>query len=320
MPAMTEQDRLLLDTRRQFFSRCGLGVGRVALASMLSDGTLFGAKAANPLAPKPPHFPARVKSVIYLFMAGGPSQLEMFDYKPKLQEYDGKTAPESILKGKRFAFMDSFTKEPPKLLGSRREFKRYGKSGLYVSELLPNIGSVADDIALISGVSTDNFNHGPAKCFINTGSVRFGRPSIGAWATYGIGSVSEDLPGFVVQFGLNGSPAVTAKWAGSALQDDPASQSNVRGSVTFATAGPNTRTTQVFINLNDNRNLDAMGFTPFGTVVEGMNVVMELHSGYGEGAPTGNGPDQGRIRAEGNAYLERDFPQLDYIKKATIIQ
>jgi peptidyl-prolyl cis-trans isomerase A (cyclophilin A) len=128
------------------------------------------------------------------------------------------------------------------------------------------------------------------------------------------------LPGFVVQFGINGSPAITAKWAESALQDDPASQSNVRGSVTFATAGPNTRTTQVFINLNDNRNLDAMGFTPFGTVVEGMNVVMELYSGYGEGAPTGSGPDQGRIRAEGNAYLERDFPQLDYIKKATIVQ
>jgi hypothetical protein len=184
----------------------------------LSDGRLFSAKGANPLAPKPPHFAARVKSVIYLFMAGAPSQFELFDYKPKLQEFDGKTAPESILKGKRFAFMDSFTKEPPKLLGTRREFKRYGKSGLYFSELLPNIGSVADDIAMISGISTDNFNHGPAKCFINTGSTRFGRPSIGAWATYGIGSESEDLPGFVVlQSGPRGPRGGAALWGSGFL-------------------------------------------------------------------------------------------------------
>jgi hypothetical protein len=215
---MNEQDRLLQETRRHFFSRCGVGVGQVALASLLSDGRLFSAKGANPLAPKPPHFAARVKSVIYLFMAGAPSQFELFDYKPKLQEFDGKTAPESILKGKRFAFMDSFTKEPPKLLGTRREFKRYGKSGLYFSELLPNIGSVADDIAMISGISTDNFNHGPAKCFINTGSTRFGRPSIGAWATYGIGSESEDLPGFVVlQSGPRGPRGGAALWGSGFL-------------------------------------------------------------------------------------------------------
>src|SRR5437899_8428010 len=174
---MNLEDRILqFETRRQFFSRCGVGVGRIALASLLSD-TLLGAdtKPLNPTAPKPPHFPAKVKSVIYLFMAGGPSQFELFDYKPKLQEYNGKAAPESLLKGKRFAFMDTFAKEPPKLLGTRREFKRHGKSGLYFSDLLPNIGSVADDIAMVSGVATDNFNHGPAKCFINTGSTRFVR-------------------------------------------------------------------------------------------------------------------------------------------------
>src|SRR4051812_8889195 len=219
---MTPEQRLLqFETRRHFFSRCGVGVGKIALASMLGGQMLEAAttaKAVNPNAPKPPHFPPKVKNVIYLFMAGGPSQLELFDYKPALQQYDGKSAPESLLKGKRFAFMDTFVKEPPKLLGTRREFKRYGKSGTYVSELLPNIGSVADDIALISGVSTDNFNHGPAKCFVNTGSTRFGRPSIGAWVTYGIGSESEDLPGFVVlESGPRGPRGGAALWSSGFL-------------------------------------------------------------------------------------------------------
>lgn len=213
---MMSEDLLRFETRRHFFARCGVGLGRIALASLLGgDSLLPGAvKPVNSMAPKPPHFPAKVKSVIYLFMAGGPSQLELFDYKPALQQYDGKTAPDSLLKGKRFAFMDTFAKEPPKLLGTRREFKQYGKSGLYVSELLPNIGTVADDIALISGVSTDNFNHGPAKCFINTGSTRFGRPSMGSWVTYGIGSESQDLPGFVVlESGPRGPRGGAALWS-----------------------------------------------------------------------------------------------------------
>src|SRR6266567_3288275 len=218
---MEMEDRILLAaTRRQFFGRCGVSLGQIALASLLNDGKLFGAstKPESPMAPKQPHFPPKVKNVIYLFMAGGPSQLELFDYKPALQQYDGKSAPESLLKGKRFAFMDTFSKEPPKLLGTRREFKRYGKSGTYVSELLPNIGGVVDDIALISGVSTDNFNHGPAKCFVNTGSTRFGRPSIGAWVTYGIGSESEDLPGFVVlESGPRGPRGGAALWGSGFL-------------------------------------------------------------------------------------------------------
>jgi hypothetical protein len=209
---MNDEDRLLqFETRRHFFSRCGVGVGRVALASLLSDGRIFGA-------PNGPHFPAKVKSVVYLFMAGGPSQLELFDYKPALQKHDGETAPESLLKGKRFAFMDTFVKDPPKLLGSRRQFQRHGKSGLYISDLLPHIGSVADDIALISGVSTENFNHGPAKCFVNTGSTRFGRPSMGSWVTYGIGSESTELPGFVVlQSGPRGPRGGAALWGSGFL-------------------------------------------------------------------------------------------------------
>ena len=203
----TEDELLQFVTRRHFFSRCTVGVGGIALASLL------GAETS-----KQPHFPARIKNVIYLFMAGGPSQLDLFDYKPKLQQFDGKAAPESLLRGKRFAFMDTFAKEPPKLLGSRREFKQHGKSGLYFSDLLPHIATVADDIAMISGVNTDNFNHGPAKCFVNTGSTRFGRPSIGAWVTYGVGSESKDLPGFVVlQSGPRGPRGGAALWGSGFL-------------------------------------------------------------------------------------------------------
>jgi hypothetical protein len=207
-----EHELLQFVTRRHFFSRCSIGVGGIALASLLGDKTLSAAET------KQPHFPPKIKNVIYLFMAGGPSQLELFDYKPKLQQFDGKAAPESLLKGKRFAFMDSFAKEPPKLLGTHREFRQHGKSGLYVSELLPKIASVADDITLITGVNTDNFNHGPAKCFVNTGSTRFGRPSIGAWVTYGIGSESQDLPGFVVlQSGPRGPRGGAALWGSGFL-------------------------------------------------------------------------------------------------------
>jgi hypothetical protein len=218
---MTLEDRLLLSaTRRQFFSGCGVNLGRLALASLLADGRLFASTAPslNPMAPRPPHFPPKAKNVIYLFMAGGPSQLDLFDYKPKLQEYSGKVAPESLMKGKRFAFMDSFTKDPPKLLGTNREFQRYGQSGLYLSELLPNLSRVADDIGMISGLSTDNFNHAPAKCFINTGSIRFGRPSIGSWVTYGIGSESQELPGFVVlQSGPRGPRGGAGLWSSGFL-------------------------------------------------------------------------------------------------------
>jgi len=151
-------------------------------------------------------------------MAGGPSQLELFDYKPELQKWDAKPTPDCYLKGKRFAFMDTFSKETPKLLGTRREFKQYGKSGHWFSELLPQMGSVADDFAIVHGVSTENFNHGPAKLFTNTGSVRPGRPSIGSWVSYGIGSDSKDLPGFVVlQSGPRGPRGGAALWSSGFL-------------------------------------------------------------------------------------------------------
>src|ERR1017187_3246543 len=127
------------------------------------------------------------------------------------------------------------------------------------------------------------------------------------------------VPNFMCQFGINGDPAVSAKWREANIADDPVKGSNTRGTITFATAGPNTRTTQLFINFVDNANLDGMGFSPFGKVSEGMDVVDKINNEYGEGAPRGRGPDQGRIQMEGNAYLKKDFPNLDYIKSATIV-
>jgi peptidyl-prolyl cis-trans isomerase A (cyclophilin A) len=126
------------------------------------------------------------------------------------------------------------------------------------------------------------------------------------------------VEGFMVQFGINGNPKLSSVWRDASIKDDPVTQSNKRGMITFATSGPNSRTTQVFINFNNNVGLDGQGFSPFGQVVSGMKVVDSLYNGYGEGAPRGSGPDQGRVQSEGNAYLNKDFPMLDYIKKATI--
>jgi Protein of unknown function (DUF1501) len=192
---------LLLRTRRHFFQDCGLGLGSIALAQLLADGQSRAADETplvNPLAPKKGHFPARAKNVIFLFMAGGPSQLELFDHKPKLQELHGKPIPDEFIKGKRFAFMDTFTKEVPKLLATRRKFAQHGQSGGWVSDCLPHMAGMVDDIAIVRSLATNVFNHAPAKLFLMTGSPQFGRPSIGAWATYGIGTESRDLPGFVV--------------------------------------------------------------------------------------------------------------------------
>ena len=127
------------------------------------------------------------------------------------------------------------------------------------------------------------------------------------------------IPGFMCQFGIHGDPKVAAAWRDAQIPDDPVKASNLRGAITFATAGPNTRTTQIFINFANNGNLDGMGFAPFGKVVDGMDAVDKINGEYGEGFPRGKGPDQGRIQEEGNAYLKKDFPNLDYIKSATIL-
>ena len=205
-------------TRRHFFSNAGLSIGSLGLASLMAGGDLRGAapnhRQTNPLAPRDPHFDAKAKRVIYLFMAGGPSQLELFDFKPKLQEMDGEVIPESYVEGKNFAFL----KKDAQLLGTKRKFQKWGESGQEMSELLPNLGELADKIAIIRSMKTDVFNHGPAKLFMNTGFQRFGRPSIGAWVTYGIGSESNDLPGFVVMHsGPRGPRGGTPLWGSGFL-------------------------------------------------------------------------------------------------------
>ena len=208
-------------TRRQYFANAGFSIGGLGLASLLSDGQLLGAtpdadpRATNPLAPLDGHFPARAKNVIYLFMAGGPSHLELYDDKPKLRELDGQVIPSSYVEGKRFAFI----KKDAKLLGTKRKYVRYGNSGTQMSELLPNIGSIADDVCLIRSMKTEVFNHGPAKLYMNTGFERFmGRPSMGAWVTYGIGSEADDLPGYVVMHsGPRGPRGGTPLWASGFL-------------------------------------------------------------------------------------------------------
>ncbi len=127
------------------------------------------------------------------------------------------------------------------------------------------------------------------------------------------------ISGFMVQFGIHGDPAVASAWRGARIQDDPVKQSNTKGYISFAMAGPNTRTTQMFINFGDNDRLDGMGFSPFGKVTDGMSVVESIYSGYGEGAPSGMGPDQGRVQMQGNAYLKAEFPKMDYIKSAQLL-
>lgn len=185
-------------TRRHFFQQCGIGLGSIALGSLLAPGASHADALADPLAPRRPHFRPRAKNVIFLFMAGGPSQLELFDYKPVLQKYTDQPIPQSYLEGKRFAFMDSFAKETPKLLGTVRKFAQHGQSGAWVSECLPHTARLVDELCFIKTVATDVPNHAPAKLFMNTGSAQFGRPSMGAWVTYGLGSEADDLPGFVV--------------------------------------------------------------------------------------------------------------------------
>jgi hypothetical protein len=178
--------------RRDFLYHCGLGLGSLALGAMQAQAA--APATSNPTAPRPPHFPAKAKGVIQLFMAGGPSQLELFDYKPKLQALHGKPVPQSYLEGKRFAFL----KPNATLLGTKRKFAQHGASGAELSELLPHTAKIADDIAIVRTMHTDNFNHGPAKLIAQTGFQNFGAPTFGSWLLYGLGSESENLPGYVV--------------------------------------------------------------------------------------------------------------------------
>ncbi len=176
-------ERHQLSTRRHFLKACATGLGSMAM------GSLLGAPD-----PKIPHFIPKAKRVIFLHMAGAPSQLELFDYKPLLKELNGKDCPPSLLEGKRFAFISGV----PQMLGPQANFSRHGQSGAWISDLLPHFSKMADDVCFLKAMHTDEFNHAPAQLLFYSGSPRLGRPSMGSWVTYGLGSMNENLPSFVV--------------------------------------------------------------------------------------------------------------------------
>jgi hypothetical protein len=199
-----------LITRRWFFEQCGVGLGAIALGSLFrQNGWAAPAAVANPLAPKQPHFPGKAKRVIFLFMAGAPSHLELFDNKPALTKWNGQPPPAELIKDYRAAFINPNAA----LLGPKFKFARHGQSGAELSELLPHLASVADDIAIVKSMHTDAFNHAPAQIMMSTGSQQFGRPSIGAWTTYGLGCETQDLPSFVVfSTGNKGPSGGASNW------------------------------------------------------------------------------------------------------------
>jgi uncharacterized protein (DUF1501 family) len=202
-------------SRRWFFQQCGVGLGAIALGSLFREsGWASPLALANPLAPKQPHFPAKAKRVIFLFMAGAPSHLELFDYKPELAKWNGKLPPPDLLKGYRAAFINPNST----LLGPKFKFAKHGQCGAELSELLPHLGEVVDDIAIVKSMNTDAFNHAPGQIFMNTGTQQFGRPSMGAWVTYGLGSESSDLPAYVVfSSGSKGTSGGASNWGSGFL-------------------------------------------------------------------------------------------------------
>jgi hypothetical protein len=198
-------------TRRWFLKECGVGLGAIALGQLLGE---TAAASADPLMPRGPHFAPRAKRVIYLFMAGAPSHLDLFDHKPQLEKFDGTLPPPELIKGYRAAFINPNSK----LLGPRFKFAKYGKSGTELAELLPHLAGVVDDIAIVKSMVTDAFNHAPAQILMNTGTQQFGKPSMGAWTLYGLGSETRDLPGFVVfSSGSKGPSGGNSNWGSGFL-------------------------------------------------------------------------------------------------------
>ena len=190
-------------TRRHFLGKCSLGLGSIALTA-LSSRAGFGALAAPPpLASRPPHIAPRCQRVIFLHMAGSPPHLDLWDYKPELVKRNGQDCPDEFLAGRRFAF----TQGVPKLMGTPRQFSQHGESGIWVSDALPHLAELADELTVIRSMNTDQFNHAPAQLMLYTGSPRMGRPSLGSWVTYGLGSESENLPGFVVLLSSGNNPS-----------------------------------------------------------------------------------------------------------------
>jgi Protein of unknown function (DUF1501) len=198
-------------SRRWFLRDCTVGLGSIALASLLGPAKALGAAAASadPLAPRSPHFPAKAKRVIYLFQAGGPSHLELFDYKPELAKRSGQLPPADLLKDYRAAFINPNSA----LLGPKFKYAKHGQCGMELSEVLPHTGAIADELCLIRSMQTDAVNHAPGQILMNTGSQLFGRPSFGAWTLYGLGTENANLPGYVVLSSANGTSGGASNWS-----------------------------------------------------------------------------------------------------------
>ena len=209
-------------TRRAFLTTSASGIGGAALASLLAADSEASEFAANPLAPQPSHFPAKAKSCIFFFMAGAPSQIDLFDPKPKLNELNGQPLPKSMTENVRFAFIK---KETATLMGSKRTYARYGQSGMEFSDLLPHIGACADDLLMIRSLHTEQFNHHPGQLMMQCGRGTFGLPTMGSWLTYGLGSQSQNLPGYVVLTSGRGSSGGATLWQSGFL---PSTYAGVR--------------------------------------------------------------------------------------------
>ncbi len=211
---MNSNDR----TRRHFFHDCGVGIGKIALASLLAGSAKSSFAAgefsdANPIAPKAPHFAPTAKRVIYLFMAGAPSQLELFDHKPKLAELEGQPIPPSVIAGQRYAFIQPNAA----VLGPRFKFAKHGQCGAELSDRLPWLAKIVDEISIAKSCTTDQFNHAPAQLIFNTGNQLPGRPSMGSWLSYGLGSEANDLPSYVVLSGGGSLSGGAAMWSSGFL-------------------------------------------------------------------------------------------------------
>src|SRR6188768_502559 len=196
-------------TRRHFLRDCGVGLGKIALAGLLTEALTGRIQAGDSLAPKQPPFPAKAKRVIHLFMAGAPSQLDLFDFKPELAKLEGKPLPPSVIGGQRYAFI----RPDAAVLGPRFKFAKYGQSGAELSEMLPHLAKVVDDITILKAVHTDQFNHAPAQIFFNSGFGQPGRPSMGSWVAYGLGCETKNLPAFVVMSTGSGISGGSANWS-----------------------------------------------------------------------------------------------------------
>jgi hypothetical protein len=206
--------------RRHFFRDCGYGVGKIALASLIAGEACAQqgddaprSPGKDPFTPKKPHFAGKAKAVIHLFMAGAPSQLDLFDYKPELAKLEGKPIPPEVIKGQRYAFI----RPDAAVLGPRFKFAKHGQTGTELSEMLPHLAKVVDDIAILKAVHTDQFNHAPAQIFFNTGFGQPGRPSMGSWVVYGLGCETKDLPAFVVMSTGSGISGGSANWSSGFL-------------------------------------------------------------------------------------------------------